>query len=176
MMTLETIQEAFLADVLSIPYSQHLGVVIERDPDGPAQVKIPFKAELGGDGGQVSPAVLFALGDTASAVEMSREMAPRVIELEMGAMFLTASARFHQLAPAHGAIAAETRLIGGLDEDSGRSREARKTTIEVLAEISDESGATVAEYQTHFYIRFMPASQLRALVPGHSEVVEVLNS
>jgi acyl-coenzyme A thioesterase PaaI-like protein len=175
-MTLETIQEAFYADLLSIPYSRHLGVVIERDPDGAARVKIPFKPQLSGADGQVSPAVLFALGDTASAAEMSREMAPRVIELEMGAIFLTVSSRFRQLAPAHGSIGAETRLTSGLDEESGRSKEARKATIGVAAEISDDSGTKVAEHEAHFYIRFMPASQLRALMPGHSEVVEILSS
>lgn len=174
--TLEMVQNAFYADLLSVPFHQHLGVEIERVPaSGKARVTIPPKPEITAPDQQHSPAAVFTLGDAASAVEMCDAIAPRALEMGMGAIFLTVSAGFRPRGPACGTITATTSLVSGLKDADEGEKGVKKSTIVVAASILGEDGELAAEQRVSFYVRFMEEGRMRELVPS-SEVGRLAGS
>jgi hypothetical protein len=169
MPTLAEVQEGFYAGLLSVPFHRHLGVVIERTPSG-ARVAIPPKPEIVGPDGHHSPAAVYALGDVASSVQICEEIAPRALELEMGAVFLTVSASFQPRAPARGVLEGSAKMISGLDREVGRANETKKATVEVAATVAGEDGEVVGEHRMSFYVRFMEVSRVQEMVPASSEI------
>jgi hypothetical protein len=170
-LTLEQVQEAFYAELLSVPFHEHLGVALDRGvAPGEPRVTIPPKPEIVTADGQHSVAAVYTLGEAASAIEMCDEVAPRALELGMGAIFFTVSARFVRRGPAAGTIGAVTRLVSGLDEKAGEGKAARKATVEVAAKVVGEGGKMVGEQRFGFYVRFMELSRMRGMVRPASEV------
>ena len=169
MPTLAEVQEGFYAGFLTVPFHRHLGVVIERTPSG-ARVTIPSKPEIVGPDGHHSPAAVYALGDVASSVQICEEIAPRALELEMGAVFLTVSATFHPRAPARGTLEATANMVSGLDQAVGRPKETKKATVEVAATVAGEDGEPAGEHRMRFYVRFMEVSRVREMAPASSEI------
>ncbi len=170
-LTLEQVQEAFYAELLSVPFHEHLGVALDRSvAPGEPRVTIPPKPEIVTPDGQHSVAAVYTLGEAASAIEMCDEIAPRALELGMGAIFFTVSARFVPRGPAAGTIGAVTRLVSGLDKKAGEGKASRKATVEVAAKVVGEGGKMVGEQRFGFYVRFMELSRMRAMVRPASEV------
>jgi acyl-coenzyme A thioesterase PaaI-like protein len=172
MPTLAEVQDVFYAGLLTVPFHRHLGVLIERTQSG-ARVAIPAKPEIVGPDGRHSAAAVYALGDVASSVQVCEEIAPRALELEMGAVFLTVSARFWQHGPARGTIEATANMVSGLDEAVGRAKEAKKATVEVAATVAGEDGEPAGEHRMSFYVRFMEVSRVREMAPASSEIFRV---
>jgi acyl-coenzyme A thioesterase PaaI-like protein len=177
MPSLEAIQEAFYADLLSVPYHRRVGISVQRgsEPDSP-RVALPAGPGLAGPGGEISPAALFLLADAAAAVQMAGEVAPRALQVRLGAIFLTTTSRFRQLGPARGTVEASTELVRGLDEEAGRSRPARRAPVDVSVRLTDGAGVAVASHETSFQVRFMEPSRLRAMLGGSSEVLALIDS
>lgn len=169
MPTLAEVQEGFYAGLLTVPFHRHLGVVIERTPSG-ARVAIPPKPEIVGPDGHHSPAAVYALGDVASSVQICEEIAPRALELEMGAVFLTVSATFQPRAPARGTLEGSAKMVSGLDREVGRAKETKKATVEVAATVAGEDGELAGEHRMSFYVRFMEVSRVQEMVPASSEI------
>jgi acyl-coenzyme A thioesterase PaaI-like protein len=169
MPTLAEVQEGFYAHLLTVPFHRHLGVLIERTPSG-ARVAIPPKPEIVGADGRHSAAAVYALGDIASSVQVCEEIAPRALELEMGAVFFTVSARFWLLGPARGTIEATANMVSGLDEAVGRVQESKKATLEIAATVAGEDGEPAGEHRMRFYVRFMEVSRVREMAPASSEI------
>jgi hypothetical protein len=177
MASLEAIEDAFYADLLSVPFHRRLGISVARGSELEApRVTLPPGPGLAGPDGEISPAALFALGDAAAAVQMAAEVAPRALELRLGAIFLTTTSRFRQLSPARGAIAATTELASGLDEEAGRSKRTRRAPVDVTVLLSDAEGRPVARHETRFQVRFLEPARLRRLLGGSSEVVDLIDS
>jgi hypothetical protein len=169
MPTLAEVQEGFYAGLLTVPFHRHLGVVIERTPSG-ARVAIPPKPEIVGPDGHHSPAAVYALGDVASSVQVCEEIAPRALELEMGAVFLTVSATFQPCTPARGTLEGSAKVVSGLDQEVGRAKETKKATVEVAAMVAGEDGEPAGEHRMRFYVRFMEVSRVQEMVPASSEI------
>ncbi len=53
-----------------LPASKHLGIVVDKMADGSAEVRLPWKAEIGNHVGSVSAGALFALADSTSGAAM----------------------------------------------------------------------------------------------------------
>jgi acyl-coenzyme A thioesterase PaaI-like protein len=169
MPTLAEVQEGFYASLLTVPFHRHLGVVIERTPAG-VRVAIPPKPEIVGPDGQHSVAAIYTLGDVASSMQVCEEIAPRALELEMGAVFLTVSTSFQPGAPARGTLEATASLVSGLDQEVGRAKESKKATVEVAATVAGEDDGPAAEHRTRFYVRFMEVSRIQEMAPASSEI------
>lgn len=176
MPTLEAIQEAFYADLLSIPYHQRIGISLRRDEDGAARVTLPAGPDLADRDGEVSPVALFGLGEAAAATEMSYDVAPRALEMNLAVIFLTSESGFRQLGPARGTIEATSELVGGLGDEAGRSKRARRGEVEVAVRLGGEGGAPVAEYESSFQVRFMEPDRVRALIGWPSALVDLLDT
>jgi hypothetical protein len=177
MASLEAIEEAFYADLLSVPYHRLLGISVSRGSElEPPRVTLPAAPGIAAAGGEISPAAMFALGDAAAAVELAADVAPRALELRLGAIFLTTTSRFRQLGTARGALAATTELVCGLDEEAGRSKRARRAPVDVSVLLSDSEGTPVARHETSFQVRFMEPARLRAMLGSSSEVVDLIDS
>jgi hypothetical protein len=169
--TLEQVREAFYAELLNVPFDEHLGVALDRDAaPGQPRVTMPPKPEIVTPDGQHSVAAVYTLGEAASAIEMCDEVAPRALDLGMGEIFFTVSARFELHGPARGTIGAMTRLVTGLDEAAGKGKAARKAAVEVAAQVVGEDGELVGEQQFSFYVRFMEPSHMRAIVRPASAI------
>jgi acyl-coenzyme A thioesterase PaaI-like protein len=168
MLTLAEVQEGFYASLLTVPFHRHLGVVIERTPSG-VRVAIPPKPEIVGPDGHHSVATVFTLGDIASSVQVCEEIAPRALELEMGAVFLTVSASFQSRAPARGTLEVTANMISGLEQDVGRAKETKKAIVEVAATVAGDGGPA-GEHRMKFYVRFMEASRVQEMAPASSEI------
>jgi acyl-coenzyme A thioesterase PaaI-like protein len=175
MTTLEAIQEAFFVDLLSVPYHRRIGISLRREADGGARVTLPAGSDLVDRDGEVSPAALFGLGEAAAATELSYDVAPRVLEVDLAVIFLTSESRFRQLAPGRGTVEASSELVRGLGAEAGRSKRARRGKVDVAVRLSDESGGQVAEYESSFQVRFMETGRLRALVDWPSALVDLLD-
>jgi hypothetical protein len=170
-LTIEQVREAFYAELLSVPFHEHLGVALDRDaPAGEPRVTIPSKPEIVTADGHHSVAAVYTLGEAASAIEMCDEIAPKALEYGMGAMFFTVSASFEPRGPARGTIGALTRLVSGLDEAVHGGPAAKKASVDVAAEVVTEDGSVVGEQRFSFYVRFMELSRMRDLVRPASEV------
>src|ERR1700730_17226396 len=151
MPTLDQVREGIIASLLEVPFNRHLGVVVERDPrSGAVRISIPPKPEIVGSEGQHSTAAVFALGDIVSSIEVCNQIAPRALELEMGAIFLTVAARLRPRGPARGTLTARASVLRGLDEELGHPKASKKSTIEVAAEVLAGDGDLVGEQQTSF--------------------------
>lgn len=172
---LAEIREGFYADLLALPFHRHLGVAVkEVPPPGLPRITLPPGPDSVGQDGQHSAAAVYTLGDIASAAEMWNEVAPRAMELEMSAIFLTVSASFELSGPARGTIEAITNLVSGLDDAAGETKTVKKATIDVEARIVGEDGELVGEHRTSFYVRFMEESRLRAMTPAASGIVRLI--
>jgi hypothetical protein len=163
-LTLEEVREALRADLLDLPFHRLLGVEIDPGASAKPHVSIPAKPETSGPGGQQSPAAIFTLGEAACTVEMCEAIAPRAVELGMGAIFLTTAAEFRIHRPARGTIEASTSLVEGLEEEGG-SKPLKKATVVAEARIIDESGELAAEQEFSFYVRFMSEDMMGELLP-----------
>jgi hypothetical protein len=175
MPTLEAIQEAFYTDLLSVPYHRRIGISLRRDEGGGARVTLPAGPDLVDPDGKVSPVALFGLGEAAAATEMSYDVAPRALEVNLAVIFLTSESRFRQLGPARGTTEAVSELVAGLDAEAGRSKRARRGAVEVAVRLSGTDGAPVAEYVSSFQVRFMEAERVRALIGGPSALIDLLD-
>ncbi len=169
MPTLAEVQEAFYSSLLTVPFHRHLGVVIERTPSG-VRVALPPKPEIVGPDGRHSPAAVYALGDVASSVQICEQVAPRALELEMGAIFFTVGAHMEQHRPAKGTIEASASMVGALDPEVGAAGESKKATVDVAATVLGEDGELAAEQKMSFYVRFMEVSRVREMAPTSSEI------
>jgi len=163
-LTLEEVREALRADLLDLPFHRLLGVEIEPGASAKPRVSIPAKPEISGPDRQQSPAAIFTLGEAACTVEMCEAVAPRAVELGMGAIFLTTAAEFRIHRPALGTIRAATSLIEGLQERAD-SKPLKKATVVAEARIVDESGELAAEQKSSFYVRFMSERMMGELLP-----------
>jgi acyl-coenzyme A thioesterase PaaI-like protein len=174
MPTLVELQQEIQAALLKVPFNRHLGVVFERDPDsGEVRTSIPPRAEIVGPDGQHSAATVFALGDIVSSMVVSEQIAPRALELDMGAIFFTVEARFRHHGPTRGTISASASLLRGLDEAVGRANRSRKATIEVAARVVGEDGELAGEHRMSFYVRLMEVSRVREMAPESSEISRI---
>jgi hypothetical protein len=170
-LTLEQVREAFYAELLSVPFHEHLGVALDRGAaPGVPRVTIPSKPEIVTPDGHHSVAAVYTLGEAASAIEMCDEVAPRALEFGMGAMFFTVSANFQPRGPAQGTIGAITHLLSGIDEVVHGGTAAKKANVDVAAEVVTEDGKVVGEQRFSFYVRFMELSRMRAMFRPASEV------
>jgi hypothetical protein len=170
-LTIEEVREAFYAELLSVPFHEHLGVALDRGAQpGEPRVTIPPKPEIVTPDGHHSVAAVYTLGEAASAIEMCDEVAPRALEFGMGGMFFTVSARFEPRGAARGTIGAITRLVNGLDEAVHGGTAAKKASVDVAAVVVTADGTVVGEQRFSFYVRFMELSRMRAMVRPASEV------
>ncbi len=169
--TFEMVQEAFYAELLSVPFHGHLGVALDRDaPPGRPRVTIPSRPEIVSEDGEHSPSAVYTLGEAASAIEMCDAIAPRAVETGKGAIFFTVSGAFQPRGRARGTIGAITELVKGLERGEGGEGAPRKATVEVAAKVVGEGGEVVGEQQFSFYVRFMERDRMRGMVRPASEV------
>jgi hypothetical protein len=177
MPTLAEVREEIYAGLLEVPFNRHVGVVIERQPPSDRfRIALPPKPEILGPDGQHSVAAVYTVGDIASSVEVCEEIAPRALELDLGAIFLTASARFRPCGPARGTLTASASLVSGLDAAVGRAKEAKKAMVETAVKVVGEDGELAGEHRMVFYVRFMEPSRVREMAPASSAIVRILES
>lgn len=169
MPTLAEVQKEFLASLLTVPFHRHLGIETETEPSG-IRVALPPKPEIVGPNGTQSPAAMFALGDAACSIRVCEEIAPRALELELGAIFFTVSARVQRLRPAGGRLAAEAEMLNGLEATVGGAKETKKATVDLAAKIFGEDGEQAAEQRMSFYVRFMEVSRVLEMAPAVSAI------
>jgi hypothetical protein len=170
-LTIEKVRDAFYAELLNVPFHEHLGIALDREaPAGQPRVTIPSKPEIVTPGGQHSPAAVYTLGEAASAIELCDEIAPRALELGMGAIFFTVSAAFESGGPARGTIGAITSVVSGLEASVSGEPAPRKASVEIAAKVVNEDGGMVGEQRFRYYVRFMELSRMRDMVRPASEV------
>ncbi len=169
-LTLEKVQEAFFAELLNVPFHDHLGVALDRDvPPGQPRVTISPRPEIASRSGAHSPAAVYTLGEAASAVEMCEEIAPHALGMGLGAIFFTVAGTFLAQGPAVGKIGAVPELVKGIEADP-EGVAPRKANVEVAAKVVGDSGDLVAEQRFTFYVRFMEMSRMREMFRPASEV------
>jgi hypothetical protein len=169
-LTLEKVQEAFFAELLNVPFHDHLGLALDRHADhGQPRVTISPRPEIAGAGGEHSPAAVYTLGEAASAVEMCEAIAPYALEMGMGAIFFTVAGSFRPRGRAVGKIGAVTELVKGIEQGDGEGVP-RKAGVEVAAKVLREDGEPVGEQRFSFYVRFMEMGRMREMVRPESEV------
>ena len=177
MPTLAEIREGVFAVFLNVPYHTHLGIVFDTAADaGTARVSIPPKPEIIGPDGQHSVATVFALGEIASSVEVCEAIAPRALDLGLGAVLFTLGASFSPRGPARGVLTASVDLLNRLDEGVGGENEPKKGTIKTSVKVFGEDGELVGEQRLSFYVRFMEWSRVQEMAPAYMEIVRVLES
>jgi hypothetical protein len=170
-LTIEKVRDAFYAELLSVPFHEHLGVALDREaPAGQPKVTIPPKPEIVTPDGHHSAAAVYTLGEAASAIELCDEIAPRALQLGMGAIFFTVAARFESHGPARGTIGAITSVTSGLEEPGRGQAAPRKASVEVAAKVVSEDGGAVGQQRFRYYVRFMELSRMRDMVRPASEV------
>jgi acyl-coenzyme A thioesterase PaaI-like protein len=175
--TMAELRENIYASTRRVPYNKHVGVVIDPPSESePVRVSLPPRPEITGPDGRHSMAAVYALGDICASLEVCEEIAPRALELEMGAIFFTVNTRFRALAPAGGTLTARARVIEGLGVGVGSRGETRKATIETAVEVHGEEGALVGEQRFGSYIRFMDLARIREMAPASSELVRIVES
>lgn len=173
--SLQEVRKAIDASILSVPLHRHLGIVLERAQSGVPRVLMPPKPQILDSGGNHSPAAVYLLADVAAGIRLCDEIAPRALEMDMGAMFLTVSAHFRPAAAASGTLQATAEVTKGL-ETARSDRKLKKVTLEVTASVSGESGEPAGEQLVRFYVRFMEPSRIRDLAPDSSQLMQVLGT
>ena len=169
--TLEMAQEALYAEFSTVPFHDHLGVALDREaPPGQPRVTLPARPEIVSEDGEHSPAAIYTLGEAASAIELCDAIAPRAVQLGMGAIFFTVAGAFELRAPARGTIGAITELAKGLEDGVGGDGGPRKARVEVASRVVGEAGELVAEQRFGFYVRFMERTHMREIVRPASAV------
>ena len=170
-LTIEQVREAYYAELLNVPFHEHLGIALDREaPPGKPRVTIPSKPEIVTADGHHSVAAVYTLGEAAAAIEMCDEMAPKALDFGMGAIFFTVGATFEPRGPARGTIGAITRLVSGIDEEVHGGPGAKKANVDVAAEVVTEDGVVVGEQRFSFYVRFMEWDRMREMFRPASEV------
>lgn len=109
----------------SPPYYEYLGLKLDALADGASVVRLPFQNQLGNSRGEVHGGAVASLADAA----MSQAVRSTV---ELGAKVATISFSLNYLAPAHGELVCQGRVVKG-----GRN------IAFAEAEVTDERGAAV---------------------------------
>ena len=173
--SLEEVRRAIDAGMLSVPLHRHLGISLERTPSGGSRVLMPPTPQIIDPGGNHSPGAVYVLADVAAGLRLCDEIAPRALEMEMGALFLTVSAQFKPAAAASGTLVATAEVTKGFEEPPS-GRQLKKATLEVTASVSGENGEPAGEQRVRFYVRFMETSRIRELAPDSSPLIQVLGT
>ena len=173
--TLEKVREAFRADLLVIPFHQHIGMALDPDASpGQPRVTIPPRPQIATEEGEHSPAILYTLADAAAALELCETIAPRALELGKGAIFFTVSAALRTSAPATGTIGATAELAKGLDASVGEKGASRKGTVDIAATLVGGDGEQIGEQRSSFYVRFIEMDRMKETIAPASATVRVL--
>ena len=164
------------ARLMDLPFHRRLGLSILRDSEDRPRVVMPTQPEVVGPDGSPSPAALFIVAEVCGGVQLADEIIPIVVSQGMGAVYMTFSAHFRPLRPAHGAISATAEVVSDIKVLETQDKPLRKATLDTSSTVTAENGETVAEQQTTFYLRFMAPSRLRSFGPAYSGIVRILES
>jgi hypothetical protein len=171
----EQVREAYLAELLKVPFHEHLGIALERDTDQGQRLVIEPRPQIANENGELSPGAVFTLGEAASAAALCEAIIPHALARGMGAIFFTVAGTLRPQELAVGKIGAVAEVVDGIDVDEeGVAR--RKTEADVVATVLREDGAPVGEHRFSYRVRFMEISRMGGMLRPGSEFGRLIGS
>jgi hypothetical protein len=171
----EQLREAYLAELLKMPFHDHLGIALDRDTDQGPRLVIESRPQMANENGELSPAAVFTLGEAASAAALCEAIIPHAVARGLGAIFFTVTGTLRPQGRAVGKIAAVAEVVNGIDVDEdGVAR--RKAEADVVAKVMRDDGAPVGEHRFSYRVRFMEISRMGGMLRPESEFGRLIGS
>jgi hypothetical protein len=171
----EQMHEAFMAELLKVPWHAHLGIALDRDADQGPRLVIESRPQMANENGELPPGAVFTLGEVAAGAALCEEIIPHALARGSGAVFFTVAGTLRPQGRAIGKIAAVAELVNGIDVDEeGVAR--RNADVDVVARVMRDDGATVGEHRFSYRVRFMEISRMGAMLRRGSEFGRLIGS
>jgi acyl-coenzyme A thioesterase PaaI-like protein len=138
----------------AIPYNVHLGLEVAEVAPGRGVVRLPDRAEIRNHVGSQHAGALFSAGEAASGAAFVGAFAERLGDLTP----LAESAEISYRKLAQGVITATGRLETPADELLAKLDDEGVVRFVVGVELTNATGATVAEMTVRWHVRANTAS------------------